>query len=61
MRVAQQPPWRPNPCGLAKGAILTGADLHQHLNTVDAPLFTLGAAELSPGAATLDAINAALR
>ncbi|MCA3076836.1 MAG: 2-oxoacid:ferredoxin oxidoreductase subunit beta, partial [Rhodocyclaceae bacterium] len=36
-------------------------DLHQHLNTVEAPLFTLGAAELSPGAATLASINAALR
>jgi 2-oxoglutarate ferredoxin oxidoreductase subunit beta len=53
----------------AQGEVVTGLlyvdpdpeDLHQHLNTVEAPLFTLGAAELSPGAATLASINAALR
>ena len=53
----------------AQGEVVTGLlyvdpdpeDLHQHLNTVEAPLFTLGAAELSPGASTLASINAALR
>ncbi|MFT3897871.1 MAG: 2-oxoacid:ferredoxin oxidoreductase subunit beta [Thermomonas sp.] len=53
----------------AQGEIATGllyvdpdaGDLHGHLNTVDAPLNTLGAAELSPGAATLAKINAGLR
>ena len=53
----------------ARGEVVTGllyvdpdaGDLHQHLNTVDAPLNTLNAAELSPGAAILDKINASLR
>ena len=53
----------------AQGEIATGllyvdpeaGDLHGHLNTVDAPLNSLGAAELSPGAATLAKINASLR
>ena len=53
----------------AQGEIATGllyvdpdaGDLHGHLNTVDAPLNTLGPSELSPGAATLAKINAALR
>jgi 2-oxoglutarate ferredoxin oxidoreductase subunit beta len=36
-------------------------DLHGHLNTVEAPLNTLGASELCPGSAALDKINAALR
>ena len=53
----------------AQGEIATGllyvdpdaGDLHGHLNTIDLPLNTLGATELSPGAATLAKINAALR
>jgi len=53
----------------AQGEVVTGLlyvdpdpeDLHRHLNTVEASLFTLGAAELSPGAATLASINASLR
>jgi 2-oxoglutarate ferredoxin oxidoreductase subunit beta len=51
------------------GEILTGllyvdplaTDLHAALNTVERPLNTLGPAELSPGAQTLEKINAALR
>ena len=53
----------------ARGEVVTGllyvdpepVDLHAHLGTVAVPLNTLGAAELSPGAATLAAINASLR
>ncbi len=53
----------------AQGEIVTGllyvdpaaGDLHAHLNTVEAPLNTLGTAELSPGAAALAKINASLR
>jgi 2-oxoglutarate ferredoxin oxidoreductase subunit beta len=53
----------------AKGQIVTGLlyvdpeseDLHSHLNTVATPLNTLEAAELCPGSATLDKINASLR
>ena len=53
----------------AQGEIATGllyvdpeaGDLHGHLNTVDAPLNTLGVAELSPGAGALAKINAGLR
>lgn len=53
----------------AKGEIVTGLiyvqpeaqDLHAALNTVAAPLNTLGAAELCPGRAALDKLNAALR
>jgi 2-oxoglutarate ferredoxin oxidoreductase subunit beta len=53
----------------AKGQIVTGllyveqdsTDLHGHLNTVDAPLNTLGDKELCPGSAALDKINASLR
>jgi 2-oxoglutarate ferredoxin oxidoreductase subunit beta len=53
----------------AKGQIVTGLlyvedeseDLHGHLNTVDAPLNTLGEKELCPGAAALDKINASMR
>jgi 2-oxoglutarate ferredoxin oxidoreductase subunit beta len=53
----------------AKGQIVTGLlyvapeseDLHGHLNTVDAPLTTLGERELCPGSAALDKINASLR
>ena len=36
-------------------------DLHAHLDTVAAPLNTLGAAELCPGRAVLERINASLR
>ena len=36
-------------------------DLHGHLNTVTTPLNRLSEAELCPGAAVLDKINAALR
>jgi len=53
----------------AKGQIVTGllyvdqepADLHGHLNTVEAPLNTLEAKDLCPGSAALEKINAALR
>jgi 2-oxoglutarate ferredoxin oxidoreductase subunit beta len=53
----------------ARGEIVTGllyidpnaGDLHQSLDTVTTPLNQLGDAELSPGAAGLEAINAALR
>ena len=53
----------------AEGEIVTGllfvepeaADLHAHLETVDAPLNALGEAELCPGSATLAKINAGLR
>ncbi len=53
----------------ARGEIVTGllyidpdaGDLHQSLDTVPTPLNQLGDAELSPGAAALAAINAALR
>ena len=53
----------------ANGQIVTGLlyvapepeDLHGHLNTVDAPLNTLGERELCPGSAALDKINASLR
>ena len=53
----------------ALGEIATGllyvdpepVDLHAHLGTVEAPLNSLGVADLTPGAATLAAINAGLR
>ncbi len=53
----------------AKGQIVTGLlyveeesdDLHCHLNTVEAPLNTLGETDLCPGSAALDKINASLR
>ena len=53
----------------ARGEVVTGllyvdaqaGDLHGHLNTVATPLNNLGPAELCPGAAALDRINAALR
>jgi 2-oxoglutarate ferredoxin oxidoreductase subunit beta len=53
----------------AKAQIVTGLlyvehepeDLHGHLNTVDAPLNTLGEKELCPGSAALEKINASLR
>jgi 2-oxoglutarate ferredoxin oxidoreductase subunit beta len=53
----------------AKGEVLTGLlylaadaeDLHQHLNTYDAPFNRLGEKELCPGSAMLDKINAAMR
>jgi 2-oxoglutarate ferredoxin oxidoreductase subunit beta len=53
----------------AAGEIVTGliyvdpspSALHDHLGTVAAPLNALGDAELNPGAAALDAINASLR
>src|SRR5689334_12488979 len=52
-----------------KGQIVTGLlyvqsdadDLHDHLNTVAAPLNTLSEKELCPGSAALDKINASLR
>jgi 2-oxoglutarate ferredoxin oxidoreductase subunit beta len=55
--------------GLASGEVVTGLlyldaspkDLHENLNTVDAPLNTLGTRDLCPGSATLDRINAGLR
>ena len=53
----------------AKGEVLTGLlylapdaeDLHQHLNTFEAPFNRLGEKELCPGSALLDKINAGLR
>ncbi len=53
----------------AQGEVVTGLlfvdrearDLHGHLGTVPAPLNTLNAAELNPGAAALAKINASLR
>ncbi|MEF8770780.1 MAG: 2-oxoacid:ferredoxin oxidoreductase subunit beta [Candidatus Accumulibacter phosphatis] len=53
----------------ARGEVVTGllyldsdaCDLHQQLDTVEAPLNTLGAAELCPGLAALEKINASLR
>jgi 2-oxoglutarate ferredoxin oxidoreductase subunit beta len=53
----------------AKGQVVTGLlyvdaeaeDLHSHLNTVAAPLNTLGEKELCPGSAALEKINASLR
>jgi 2-oxoglutarate ferredoxin oxidoreductase subunit beta len=53
----------------AKGQVVTGLlyvdaeaeDLHSHLNTVPAPLNTLGEKELCPGTAALEKINASLR
>ncbi|HUI97216.1 MAG TPA: 2-oxoacid:ferredoxin oxidoreductase subunit beta [Xanthobacteraceae bacterium] len=53
----------------AKGQIVTGliyidhesGDMHGHLNTVEAPLNTLGETELCPGSAALEKINASLR
>jgi 2-oxoglutarate ferredoxin oxidoreductase subunit beta len=53
----------------AEGEIVTGllyidpdaGDLHESLNTVDAPLNTLTERELVPGAAALETINAGLR
>jgi 2-oxoglutarate/2-oxoacid ferredoxin oxidoreductase subunit beta len=54
---------------VAKGQVVTGLlyvdaeaeDLHSHLNTVEAPLNTLGEKELCPGTAALEKINASLR
>jgi 2-oxoglutarate ferredoxin oxidoreductase subunit beta len=53
----------------AKGQIVTGLlyvaeeseDLHGHLNTIAAPLNTLGEKELCPGSTALEKINASLR
>jgi len=53
----------------AQGEVVTGLlyvdpdadDLHEHLKTVAGPLNGLGAAELNPGEAVLDRINASLR
>ena len=53
----------------AQGEVITGLlyvdpaaeDLHGHLNTVAVPLNSLGAADLCPGSAALDRINASLR
>jgi 2-oxoglutarate ferredoxin oxidoreductase subunit beta len=53
----------------ARGQVVTGllfvdpkaSDLHEALNTVDAPLNTLSERELVPGSAALDRINAGLR
>jgi 2-oxoglutarate ferredoxin oxidoreductase subunit beta len=53
----------------AAGEVVTGllymdtdpTDLHDSLNTVTAPLNSLGEAELCPGPAALDKINASLR
>jgi 2-oxoglutarate ferredoxin oxidoreductase subunit beta len=53
----------------ARGEIVTGLlyvqpdaeDLHEHMDTVERPLNSLGDAELVPGAKALAAINAALR
>ena len=53
----------------ARGEVVTGLlyvdpeadDLHRHLNTVRTPLNRLGEAELCPGTAALEKINAGLR
>ena len=53
----------------AKGEVVTGllyvqpdsADLHEHLNTVEAPLNQLSERELCPGNVALERINASLR
>jgi 2-oxoglutarate ferredoxin oxidoreductase subunit beta len=53
----------------ALGEIVTGLlyvdrdpeDLHAHMNTIEAPLNTLGEKELCPGSAALEKINASLR
>jgi len=53
----------------AKGEVVTGLlyvdaeaqDLHEHLGTTETPFNRFGAKDLSPGAATLAKINAALR
>jgi 2-oxoglutarate ferredoxin oxidoreductase subunit beta len=53
----------------ALGEVVTGllyvdpaaGDLHQHLNTIDRPLNSLEAGDLSPGLAALAKLNAALR
>lgn len=53
----------------ARGEVVTGLlyvnpeadDLHAHLHTIDAPLNTLGARQLSPGSKVLDQINQRLR
>jgi 2-oxoglutarate ferredoxin oxidoreductase subunit beta len=53
----------------AKGQIVTGLlyidknadDLHGHLDTVRAPLNSLGEKELCPGQAALDKFNASMR
>jgi 2-oxoglutarate ferredoxin oxidoreductase subunit beta len=53
----------------AKGQVVTGLlyvdaeaeDLHSHLDTVAAPLNTLGEKDLCPGSAALEKINASLR
>ncbi|HVR81467.1 MAG TPA: 2-oxoacid:ferredoxin oxidoreductase subunit beta [Luteimonas sp.] len=53
----------------ARGEVVTGLlyvdaeadDLHDHLNTVAAPLNSLGPAELCPGGRALDRINTGLR
>jgi len=53
----------------AKGQIVTGllyvdnnaSDIHRNLNTVERSLNALTEADLCPGAATLDKINASLR
>jgi 2-oxoglutarate ferredoxin oxidoreductase subunit beta len=53
----------------AVGEVVTGLlyvdpeshDLHDHLNTVEAPLNTLNEPELCPGSAALDKLNASLR
>ena len=53
----------------AAGEVVTGllyvdpnaSDLHEHINTVDAPLNRLGERDLCPGAVALERINASLR
>jgi 2-oxoglutarate ferredoxin oxidoreductase subunit beta len=53
----------------ARGEVVTGllyvdpkaGDLHEHLNTADAPFNSLGADRLCPGVAVLDKLNASLR
>src|SRR5476649_223665 len=55
--------------GTHAGEVVTGLlyvdpspkDLHANLNTVDAPLNTLGTRDLCPGTSALDRINASLR
>ena len=54
-----RPPARSSPA--CSTSIPTPSDLHDQLGTVDTPLNRLGEAELCPGAAALEAFNAAHR
>ena len=71
LRSATTGSWRWPICrpSAARGELVTGliymdkhaTDMHANLNTVDRPLNSLGAADLSPGAKALDGFNASHR